>query len=103
METSGVWRRREGAPHGAVFGFVCRDETGGEVVCFAGDPGQMKDEYGLAATHYTLCIVLCASTAASPTSPSSVGMNGDGGGITERPDLEVRRELESFFPQSNDL
>jgi len=32
-----------------------------------------------------------------------VGRNGDGGGITQRPDLEVRRELESFFPQSNDL
>lgn len=65
--------------------------------------GQMKDDYGPAAMNYTLCIVLCASTATPPILPSSVGMSGDGGGITGRPDLEVRRELESFLPQSNDL
>ena len=50
-----------------------------------------------------LYIMLCALDTTPPTLSSSVGMNGDrDGGITECPDLEVRREAGISFQSSND-
>lgn len=46
-----------------------------------------------------LYIVLCALDTPPPTLPSSGGMNGDRGGITACPDLEVKRGRESSFSQ----
>lgn len=101
-KTSGHQNRREGPRRSCLWFRLPRwDRVMG--MCFAGDLWSNEGCCGPAATHYTLCILLCALATSPPTLPSLVGTKGDGGGIRECPDLEVGRELGSFFPQSNDL
>jgi len=66
-------------------------------MCFAGDPwaneGRLRPRCdALYAMHCALCIGHHSANF------DSVGRNGDGGGITERPDLEGPARAGIFFP-----